>query len=210
MHTLERLVLETAAVWEKEGVAHGEIRPVIVAVDETFLQRLMLVFMDLVSGYVLMEEGAVDRTYDTWYDFVNGRLKTFGTEVLSLVSDRVNALVKLAHTGLGCLSIPAVFHLSYDLAKSSSLSILNRLRHAKQALEQTRQRLEALQSARADGVRVEQTEGLVAPGRPRRTTGRACAVPIGSTEPTCPGFSIPGDWWTRPPDVTGRGKPAAC
>src|SRR5437764_9867806 len=36
MHTLERLILETAAAWEKEGIAHGEIRPVIGAVDETF------------------------------------------------------------------------------------------------------------------------------------------------------------------------------
>ena len=71
---LERIILETAAAWEKEGVAHGEIRPVIGAVDETFLQRMMLVFMDLASGYLLMEEVAVDRTYDTWYDFVNARL----------------------------------------------------------------------------------------------------------------------------------------
>src|SRR5215468_688326 len=28
MHLLERLVLATAAAWEKEGIAHGEIRPV--------------------------------------------------------------------------------------------------------------------------------------------------------------------------------------
>jgi hypothetical protein len=26
-------------------------------VDETFLQRLLLVFMDLATGYLLMEEG---------------------------------------------------------------------------------------------------------------------------------------------------------
>ena len=68
MHTLERIILETATAWEKEGVAHGEIRPVIGAVDETFLQRMMLVFMDLASGYVLMEEVAADRSYDTWYE----------------------------------------------------------------------------------------------------------------------------------------------
>jgi hypothetical protein len=70
MHTLERIILDTAAVWEQEGVAHGEIRPIIGAVDETFLQRLMLVFLDLASGYLLMEEVAEDRTYDTWYDCV--------------------------------------------------------------------------------------------------------------------------------------------
>ena len=109
MHTLERIILDTAAAWEQEGVAHGEIRPIIGAVDETFLQRMMLVFMDLASGYLLMEQVAVDRTYDTWYGFINGRLKTFGIGVSYLVSDRAKALVKLAQTGLDCLSIPDVF-----------------------------------------------------------------------------------------------------
>jgi hypothetical protein len=56
MHLLERLLLDTAAAWEQEGIVHGEIRPVIGAVDETFLQRMMLVFMDLATGYVLLEE----------------------------------------------------------------------------------------------------------------------------------------------------------
>src|SRR5262247_151515 len=106
IHTLERLLLDTAAAWEKEGIAHGEIRPVIGAVDETFLQRMMLVFMDLATGYVLMEEVATDRSFGTWYDRANDRLTTLGTEVLYMVSDRAKALVKLAHTGLNCLSIP--------------------------------------------------------------------------------------------------------
>src|SRR5215471_12578726 len=94
MHHLERIILETAAVWEKEGIAHGEIRPVIGAVDETFLQRMMLVFMDLASGYLLMEAVAVDRSYHTWYSGVNERLQTFGIGVLYLVSDRAKALLK--------------------------------------------------------------------------------------------------------------------
>jgi hypothetical protein len=71
------------------------------------------------------------------------RLKTFGTEVLYLVSDRAKALMKLAYTGLGCLSIPDVFHLSHDLAKGYALSIFGRLRQAKQDLEQAKQRLDA-------------------------------------------------------------------
>jgi Family of unknown function (DUF6399)/IclR helix-turn-helix domain len=161
MHTLERLILDIAAAWEKEGIAHGEIRPVIGAVDETFLQRMMLVFMDLASGYVLMEEVAVDRSYDTWYGFINGRLKTFGTGVLYLVSDRAKALIKLAHTGLGCLSIPDLFHLSHELAKGYALTMFSRLRHAQQALSQARQRLAALQASQADRAQVEQAQASV-------------------------------------------------
>ena len=122
---------------------------------------MMLVCMDLASGYLLMEEVAVDRTYNTWYDFVNTRLTTLGTGVLSLVSDRAKALVKLAHTGLGCLSVPDVFHLSHDLAKGYALSIFGRLRQAKQALEQAQQRLEALQTFQAESAQVEQAQASV-------------------------------------------------
>jgi Family of unknown function (DUF6399)/IclR helix-turn-helix domain len=161
LHTLERLILETGAAWEQEGIAHGEIRPVIGAVDETFLQRLMLVFMDLSSGYLLMEDIAVDRSYDTWYDLVNTRLKTLGTGVLYLVSDRAKALVKLAHTGLGCLSIPDLFHLSHDLAKGYSLSIFSRLRQAQQALGQSKQRLKRLQASEPGRFDVQQAQASV-------------------------------------------------
>jgi hypothetical protein len=161
--TLERIILDTAAAWEQEGRAHGEIRPIIGAVDETFLQRMMLVFMDLASGYLLMEEVAVDRTYDTWLDFVNARLKTLEVSVLYLVSDRAKALVKLAQTGLNCLSIPDVFHLSQDLAKGYSLCIFGRLRHAKRDLEHAKQHLETVQKhAQADRAQVTQAQTRVA------------------------------------------------
>src|SRR5947207_1997677 len=36
MQRLERIILDTAAAWEQAGIAHGEIRPIIGAVDETF------------------------------------------------------------------------------------------------------------------------------------------------------------------------------
>jgi hypothetical protein len=167
MHTLERILLETAAAWEQEGIAHGEIRPVIGAVDETFLQRMMLVFMDLATGYLLMEEVAVDRSYATWYSGVHGRLKTFGTEVLYVVSDRAKALVKLAYSGLGCLSIPDLFHLSHDLATGYSLAIFGRLRQARRDLEQAKQRLEAWQkNAQGAPAHVAQAQARVAAGEP--------------------------------------------
>lgn len=163
MHTLERLILETAAAWEKDGIAHGEIRPVIGAVDETFLQRMMLVFMDLATGYLLMEEVAADRSFDTWFARTNERLTTLGTEVVYMVSDRAKALIKLAHTGLGCPSIPDLFHLGHDLAKGYSLCIFGRLRQAKRDLEHATQRLEKWQqSSQADPAQGAQAQARVA------------------------------------------------
>src|SRR5215470_11412254 len=46
MQTLEAALLETAAAWEQDGRAHGEVREIIGAVDETFLEHMILVFMD--------------------------------------------------------------------------------------------------------------------------------------------------------------------
>jgi hypothetical protein len=162
MRTLERLVLATTSAWEQEGIAHGEIRPVIGAVDETFLQRMMLVFMDLATGYLLMEEIAADRRYETWFERANARLSAFGAEVLYLVSDRAKALIKLAEKGFDCLSIPDLFHLGHDLAKGYSLAIFGRLRQAKRALEQAKQRQETLPNkSQGDPAQIAQAQAQV-------------------------------------------------
>jgi IclR helix-turn-helix domain len=105
MQALEAVLLATAAAWEQDGRAHGEVREIIGAVDETFLERMILVFMDLSTGYLLLEEGAEDRTFATWHALVEERLRALGTHVLYVVSDRAKALMQLAAQGLECLSL---------------------------------------------------------------------------------------------------------
>ena len=116
-HTLAPIRLDTAAVWEQQGMAHGAIRPIIGAVDATFWPRRMLVVMDRASGSLVMEAVAGDRTYDTWDSLRKARLKTLGVEGSSLVRERAKALIQLAETGLDCLSLPDVLPLSHALAK---------------------------------------------------------------------------------------------
>jgi hypothetical protein len=130
-------------------------------VDETFLERMMLVFMDLVSGYLLFEEVAEDRSYDTWYALVEARLEALGAGVLSLGSDRAKALIKLAETGLECLSIPALFHLIHALVTSYALSICGRLRQARQALRQAQEHLRMRQASHPSGADVQQAQAAV-------------------------------------------------
>jgi hypothetical protein len=160
MEVLEPVLLETAAAWEREGIAAGELRPIIGAVDETFLERMMLVFMDLASGYLLVEEVAADRSYDTWYAVVKARLAILGTGVRYLVSDRAKALIKLAEMGLACLSIPDLFHLMHDLAKSYALAIFHRLRQAQQTLTQAQAHLAHCQASHREAA-VQQAQALV-------------------------------------------------
>jgi transcriptional regulator with XRE-family HTH domain len=141
MQALEAVLLETAAAWEQDGRARGEVREIIGAVDETFLERMILVFMDLSTGYLLLEEVAEDRTYATWHALVEERLTALGTHVLYLVSDRAKALIQLAEKGLECLSMPDFFHVIHDIIKSYSLVIGRRLSQARQELTKTQEAL---------------------------------------------------------------------
>jgi hypothetical protein len=134
MQALETALLETAEAWEQDGCAGGEMREIIGAVDETFLEQMMLVLMDLRTGYVLMEDVAEDRTYTTWKAGVETRLTALGTTVRYLVSDRAKALIQLAEHGLECLSMPDFFHCMHDLVKGSALSLARHVRHARQEL----------------------------------------------------------------------------
>jgi len=141
MHVLEEAVVKTAQTWEQDGVAHGEVREVIGGADETFLQRMMLVFQDLRTGYVLFEDVADDRTYTTWKAGVDERLKALGVEVLYVVSDRAKALIQLAEKGLECLSMPDFFHVVHEIVKSYSLVLGRRWRQAQQELKHAEEAL---------------------------------------------------------------------
>lgn len=134
LQELETLVAETTDTWEHEGAKSGKGRDVIGAVDEPFLEQMLLVFLDLPTGYIVLEEPAEDRSYETWNDWVKQRLKALKTGVVYLVSDRAKALIQLAEQGLACLSVPDLFHLLHDLSKGYSLAIARRLRQARQDL----------------------------------------------------------------------------
>jgi hypothetical protein len=161
MQRLEEVIVAIGHSWQEEGVRGGEARPIIGAVDETFLERMMLVFMDLVSGYLVFEEIAADRTYATWQALVEARLEALGVGVLYLVSDRAKALIKLAETGLECLSIPDLFHLINELVKSYSLAIFGRLRHARQALSQAQESLTKCQAPDPTSAQAQQAHAVV-------------------------------------------------
>jgi len=151
MQRVEQRIVETAKTWETEASANGEVRDIIGAVDETFLEYMMLVLMDLHSGSILLEEVAEDRTYTTWKALVDNRLDTLKCGVRYLVSDRAKALMQLAEKGFGCLSIPDFFHLVHDLVKSYSLSIGRRLTQAQKALEKAEAVLEKAHRRHPEG-----------------------------------------------------------
>ena len=50
MQALEQTIVETGQAWEQEGTAGGDLLEILGAVDETFLEQMLLVFLDLPRG----------------------------------------------------------------------------------------------------------------------------------------------------------------
>jgi hypothetical protein len=175
MEALAVAIVETAGAWEQDGVAAGEVRDIIGAVDETFLEQMMLVVQDVPTGSIVQEEVADDRPYATWQALVDERLKTLGTSVLSLVSDRAKALIQLAEKGLECLSMPDFFHLVHAIVKSYSLAVGRRFSQAHKDLAQAEAVLESCsglaQGAEAE-AEVEAKRAEVQRGEERQRTYR--------------------------------------
>ena len=79
----------------------GEVREIIGAVDETFLERMILVFMDLLRAICCWKRWQTIAPIPRGKRWWRSGLQALGTGVLYLVSDRAKALIQLAEQGLG-------------------------------------------------------------------------------------------------------------
>ena len=119
-----------------ENSVSDQPRSAVLAMDETFFgEYLILVLMDLSSGYLLLEDISHDRRYDTWFEKATPRLKALGLDVNHAVSDRAKALIKLAVTGLDCQSGADLFHAQQDVSKWLGATLGRRHEQAKIQLE---------------------------------------------------------------------------
>lgn len=117
------------------GVAQSESckgeTPIDICVggDETFFGLPILVAIELTSGFIFTEAKCENRTYATWWEQVSGWFNREQWNCRILVSDGAKALVKLAVSGLGCPSVPDLFHLLYGLSKSMGTSLARQRIH---------------------------------------------------------------------------------
>jgi DNA-binding LacI/PurR family transcriptional regulator len=143
---MEGGILAYQAEQERRLGQAGHRLEIIAGADETFFDHVVLVMMDLVSGYLVLEQVADNRTYDTWQERVQAAVRTVGLEVRYLVSDRAKALIKLALKGLGCPSVPDLFHAMRDLANVMGLSLGLKLAQVEEELIQAQQQLSVLEA----------------------------------------------------------------
>lgn len=108
---------------QKESWQGEQAMGICVGADETFYGLPILVAIELGSGFIFSEAKCENRTYETWWEQVSGWFNREQWDCRALVSDGAKALVKLAISGLGCESVPDLFHLLYGLSKSMGTAI---------------------------------------------------------------------------------------
>jgi hypothetical protein len=91
--------------------------------DETCFGLPILVLMELASGFIFTAVETEDRTYNTWKAPLPAGWESAGWRCHALVSDEARALIKLALTGLGTVSVADLFHTLRNLGRPLGRSL---------------------------------------------------------------------------------------
>ena len=135
MGHMEEQLLEYEAQCQQTVASLETPRPIVAGVDETFFEQMILVFMDLCSGFIFMETFSETRSFATWSQLAKERVRGWNVQVRYFVSDQAQALIKLAQDGYQCLHLPDLFHACQEVVKGLGASFQRRVRQAAQQVE---------------------------------------------------------------------------
>jgi hypothetical protein len=134
---------------------------IIVGADETFFREVVLLMMDLCSGYIFVEQTAENRTFLTWQEKARHALKHAGATVRYMVSDNAKALAKLALEELQCQRIPDLFHALHEVVKLFGGRFARKTASLQQHIEKTRRTLESLRERGASPAQIAHQEQIL-------------------------------------------------
>lgn len=163
MRKMEELLVEFGQRQEeKQRQKGGAGAEIVGSGDETwFNDQMVLVLMDLGSGYLVLEEEAADRSYETWEAKAQARLQQLGLRVRHFVSDRGKALVKLATSSFGCLAGADIFHAQYDLSKWLGRSLHGKFGRTSKQLQEAEEKMASLAEKEAAPEKITQQKQVI-------------------------------------------------
>jgi len=152
---IDEVILKFKAIYDKhiKDKAHElEITP---GGDETFFtNQMLIVLMELKSGFIFVEKPEESRDHKTWETNCAPWLSKFKM-VRCFVSDKAKALLKLATTTLRVSRIPDLFHMMSDVSQVMKFSFFR----LKKSIEKT---IEDTQKLISKGVDVTQNKIAIA------------------------------------------------
>lgn len=175
-HQALNVALEEAAAGfaaqQQQQLSQGMApRTVAVCMDETFHPAICLVAMEPLSGYVLGERYAEDRSGASWSAALEEALAGLPLKLAVGVSDEAKGL-KRAQQELGAHHAPDLFHVQHEVVKATSLALK---RQAGAAVEAERQ----AQATLAEEIAAQAAyEAQRPPGRPPDFSARIRSAEI--------------------------------
>ena len=159
---MEEAIISFQQIQEEEQGKEGVERDIVAAGDETWLNdKLMLVLMDLTSGYLVVEEKAEDRSYDTWEAKARARLEALRLRVRQFISDRGKSLIKLATAGFGCCPGADIFHAQYGISRWLGRSLHGKLGRARKQKQEAEEKKAVLEEQGKKAEQIAQQEQLI-------------------------------------------------
>ena len=160
LRQLKQRVNQAVLDYEQAQAEHcvpAHSQGICVGADETFFGLPVLVLLELSSGYIFIETECENRTYATWIEQVNQWWKDSPWKCHYLVSDGARALVKLAVSGLGCVSVADLFHALRALGRPMGRSLGQQAATLKKQQDKHQQQLKQ----RREGADTQDLEALI-------------------------------------------------
>lgn len=107
--------------------------------DETYFPRMVLVAIEAISGFLLVERFAERRDADSWNHAVGEGLAGLRVEVAGVTSDLARGLVCHAQTGLGVAVTPDLFHVENDVTAVCAAALASRVRACEKAVDKAKE-----------------------------------------------------------------------
>jgi len=111
-------------------------RKISVCEDETYHPEICLVALEPVSGFILRECYAADRSAATWTRVLAQALEGLAVEVIQGTSDEAKGLLRHVERDLGAHHSPDVFHFQHEVCKAVALPLAREIEQARRACEQ--------------------------------------------------------------------------
>jgi hypothetical protein len=158
---LEQAVVEIAAEQRTALAEHMAPRAVTVCEDETFHPAICLVALEPVSGFILLEQYAADRTAATWTQALSAACAGLPITIVQGTADEASALRRHIEGDYDAHHSPDLFHLQHEVAKATGLTLTRAVRTADAEVASAEAQLQ--QARAAEQAYRAQRHG---PGRP--------------------------------------------
>lgn len=133
---------QVAAFGQEEHQRMGKTMPnrtIWLCEDETFFPQMVLVAIEALSDYVVVERPAEKRDAATWSAALSAQLAGLPVEVAGVTADRAKGIAAHALQSFGLEVTPDVFHVQHDVSKVATAPLASRVRAAEEQLQQARQ-----------------------------------------------------------------------